>query len=222
MFHCPRPALLAVVLTSVIGAGAASPAAAGPPLLCHPFEIAGARSLPWGDAHSWSGASPAYRLSNLVADTEALLAGPTDVIVRMETLRRAAIYASRDPDVAARLFAALTGRAQRAEQSGRPDALAYLDAGYYIEALRQASTLERQPGFAERAPMLGAIVRGSDGYALAAKALALRQGDPAMEFAAALIAAERRPGDYARHAERARAGASRDALLAMNIGQVRE
>ena len=39
--------------TPVVAAAAiliATPAFAGPPLLCHPFEIGTARSLPWGSA----------------------------------------------------------------------------------------------------------------------------------------------------------------------------
>lgn len=222
MLSHPMRLLPAVALACLVCAVVATPAAAGPPLLCHPFDIEGARSLPWGDARSWTAVSPAYRVSNLVTDTEALLAQPTAVIVRMETLRRAALYASRDPAIAARLFAALTGRAQRAAQAGKPDPLAYLDAGYYIEALRQVAQLQSSHQFGEHAPMLGAIIRGMDGYELTVKAVELRPGDPALEFAAALIAADRRPDAYARHADKARAGASRDALLARNIEQVRD
>src|SRR5687768_4015206 len=77
------------------------PAFAGPPLLCHPFDIGSAASLPWSGASSWFDGKADYRLSNLVADTEALLGPSTTVIVRMEMLRRAAIYASRDPRIAA-------------------------------------------------------------------------------------------------------------------------
>jgi hypothetical protein len=41
-----------------------------------------------------------------------------------------------------------------------------------------------------------------------------------MEFAAALMTGRRDDGAYRIHAERARAGASRDALLARNINYV--
>ena len=77
---------------------------AGPPLLCHPFDIGSAASLPWNGTSSWFDGKPDYRLSGLVSDTEALLVPSTPVVVRMETLRRAAIYASRDPQVASALL----------------------------------------------------------------------------------------------------------------------
>jgi hypothetical protein len=215
-----RKALLAPVLVALFGLGVAAPALAGPPLLCHPYDIGGAKSLPWDEGRSWLAARSDYPVAHLVADTQALLASSAPIIVRMETLRRAAIYASRDPQVASQLFAALTTRARAAEQAGTPDALAYLDAAYYIEALRELSQLQ-SPEFRDRAPALRAIVQGADGYSLASKGLALRPGDPTMEFATALIAADAHRDAYNRHAEKARAGANRDTLLARNIEHVR-
>src|SRR5688572_20275282 len=85
----------------------AQPALAGPPLLCHPFDIGSARSLPWNDTAAWWNGRSDYDVRNLVADTQALLTPATPVIVRMETLRRAAIYASRDARVAAQLLKTL-------------------------------------------------------------------------------------------------------------------
>src|SRR4051812_23108515 len=106
----------------------ATPAFAGPPLLCHPFDIGSARSLPW--TQSWSQGQPDYKVDHLIADTESLLTPSTPVLVRMETLRRAAIYASADPKVATELLNRLTTRANVSESSGHPDALAFLDAAY--------------------------------------------------------------------------------------------
>jgi hypothetical protein len=213
------PALSRVVLTVLAGLVLASPAIAGPPLLCHPYDIGAARSLPWGGGTpGWRDISPQYPLADLVKDTEALLIPSTPVIVRMETLRRAAVYASQDPQVAARLFTRLTDRILAANQGGKPDGLAYLDAAYYSGALSELSELR---DLGNRRVMLGAIVRGTDAYALALKSIALRPGDPAVEFAAALIASDSRRAEYSRHAEKARAGATRDALLARNIEQVR-
>ena len=207
------------VLTVLAGLAVAGPAFAGPPLLCHPYDIGAARSLPWGGGTpGWRDTSPHYAVANLVEDTEALLTPSTPVIVRMETLRRAAIYASQDPQVGARLFTRLTDRVLAANQSGKPDGLAYLDAAYYSGALRELSDLTE---LGDRGVKLRAIVRGTDAYALALKSIALRPGDPAVEFAAALIASDSRRGEYSQHAEKARAGAARDALLARNIQQVR-
>ena len=62
--------------------GACRASLAGPPLLCHPFDIGDARSLPWdGTRAFWQGRAD-YRLENLAADTEALgLMPSTPVIV---------------------------------------------------------------------------------------------------------------------------------------------
>ena len=113
--------ILSIVIASL---AIAVPALAGPPLLCHPFDIGSAKSLPWSDK-SWSEGSPDYKLDRLVADTEGLLTPSTPVIVRIETLRRAALYASTDATVASQLIKRLITRAEASEMSGRPDALAY-------------------------------------------------------------------------------------------------
>src|SRR5215467_5360912 len=67
------------------------PAMAGPPLICHPFEIGNARSLPWGGT-DWRAVKHDYEINHLVGDTLALLRPETTVIVRMETIRRATVY----------------------------------------------------------------------------------------------------------------------------------
>jgi hypothetical protein len=218
--YCRKSFAVVVTLMALV---AARPALAGPPLLCHPYDIAGARSLPWQEGASWEGARPDYPLDRLDSDTLALLAPATPIIVRMETLRRAAIYAARDPKVAARLFTALMARADAGAEGDRSAALASLDAAYYVEAVRQMAVLSenrRSQELAGRGPALRAIVQRTDGYALAAKALAARPGDPAMEFAAALISLDGHRDAYPRHAGNARAGVSRDALLAKNIDHV--
>ena len=95
----PNRVLTALALALTV----ATPALAGPPLLCHPFDIGAAKSLPWDGKAGWSQGRADYPLKQLVADTEAILQPGTPVIVRMETLRRAAIYASQDPTVASAL-----------------------------------------------------------------------------------------------------------------------
>jgi hypothetical protein len=214
----PRRAPTALLICAVLAA--AVPAMAGPPLLCHPFDIGTARSLPWGDVTSWLASSPGYRTSGLVTDVEALLVPSTPVVVRMETLRRAAIYAGGDPKAAAALFSALGARARGAAPPGRAAALAHLDAAYYTEALRQVSQMDRHPGFRDASAALRAVVGTTDGYSLAARALVLNPDDPAMQFEAALIALGSHREAYQGHAEKARAGAARDVLLARNIEHV--
>src|SRR5436190_2188870 len=119
----------------------ASTAYAGPPLLCHPYDIGAARSLPWSGASSWFDGDPAYDLQHVVSDTEALLTAATPVVVRMETLRRAAIYASSDAALAGRLLVRLVARAEAA--NGQRDALLWLDAAYVAGAFREMTMLSQ-------------------------------------------------------------------------------
>ena len=93
---------------------AATPAFAGPPLLCFPFDIGSARSLPMG-TQNWQSIDKSYDASRLVADTIALLTPQTPVIVRMETLRRATVYASKHPQLAPALLDAFEARAGRSD-----------------------------------------------------------------------------------------------------------
>ena len=65
---------------------------AGPPLICHPLNIGSAKSLPSGDGPF--GTKKDYNRERLVEETLDLLTADMPVIVRMETLRRATIYAS--------------------------------------------------------------------------------------------------------------------------------
>jgi hypothetical protein len=210
-----RSAWICVGIFALLTVGA-RPALAGPPLLCHPFDIAGARSLPWDGTASWFDGADGYDISRVVEDTTSLLTPDTPVIVRMETLRRASIYASADRKVASRLLATLTGRARKPDA----DALAYLDAAYVTEALRQIGRLKPMGEFRDRVDGVLALVADADGYALIKKSVALRPDDPALAFAAALIAAERNRDAYQSHARAARAGVERDVLLARNIKQV--
>jgi hypothetical protein len=115
----------------------ATPAVAGPPFICHAFELSGSPSLPWGDvaAAGWNNPNPSYDISRLSTDVPALLTATTPVSARMETLRRATIYASRDKAVAAALLRTLEARAE----VNKADANALFDAGFLTEAYRQAS-----------------------------------------------------------------------------------
>ena len=77
----------------VVALAATTSLRAGTPLICHPYTIGAAKSLPGSDG-DWKGVNPSYDRTHLVRDTLALLTPETPVIVRMETLRRAAIYAT--------------------------------------------------------------------------------------------------------------------------------
>ena len=207
-----RPLRFVVVLLATLLC-LATLAEAGPPLICHSVEIGPAKSLPW-ISHDWNlSGGETYDTKNLVRDTLEILAPDTPVLVRMETLRRATLYARKDPLVAKELLARLHARATSAESSGRPDALAWFEVGYLAEAYKQwigqswmkVSKDGQNPAV------------GVDGYALVKKAIGLRGSDPQMEFAAALITLSGPAEEHRQHALNAIAGARIDPLLAQNL-----
>jgi hypothetical protein len=194
----------------------AMPALAGPPFTCHVFEIGSARSLPWGAANNWLGMRDDYDVRRVVADTEALLTPSTPTLVRMETLRRASLYASRDRAVAEQLIAAVMSRVHTADQIGQPIAL--FDAGYVIEALseiEQFGTHSKQLAGSER--VLAGLTRSFEALPLLEKSAALRPGDASIEFALGLVS---RMPQSEEHFRKARAGAREDALLASNLARL--
>jgi len=194
----------------------ANAALAGPPLVCHVFEIGQAKSLPLA-SHSWNlNGSENYDTKNLVKDTLDILARQTPVLVRMETLRRATLYARKDPIAAKELLAKLYSRASSAESAGHADALAWFDAGYVVETYKQWIGRDL-PHMTDGMPMDANPAAGVDGYAMVKKAIALRGDDPQMEFAAALITLSGPRDEHAQHAQKAIAGAKMDALLAQNL-----
>ena len=191
----------------------APPAQAGPPLLCWPFDIGDAKSLPWGGS-AWGAAKADYDVRKLPEDTLALLTPTTPVIVRMETLRRATVYAMKDRRIARELLERLQARARDTEAKGKPDALTLFDVGYLAEAYKQA----RWAPEADWALMVWNPATGLDGYALIQKAIGLRGQDAEMEFAAALVSADhaqKRRGEA--HLQKAVSGAPDGSLLAENL-----
>jgi len=185
---------------------------AGPPLICHPYTIGSAKSLPGSDGSDhWLGISKTYDRKNLVSDTLALLTPDTPVIVRMETPRRAAIYATsemrgweknsyteEDRRISADLLTALRNRTKDSASKNR--ALALFDAGFFAETLRQTN-----------------LDPGVDGYALLTEAAKLRGPDPEMDFALALASYSPRRKEHTEYLTRARAAAKADSLLASNL-----
>jgi hypothetical protein len=182
---------------------------AGPPLLCLPFHTAGAPSLPWDSGDGWNQPLASYALDGLVADTLRLLAPETPVIARMETLRRATIYASKDTKVAAALVVALRDRALARNHPIKPDPHAWFDFGYLVETYRQGTHMFRFVN----------PVADVDGYRHIAKAIAMTPTpEPAMELAAALATRDREK--RAAHYRRAQAGHADD-IVARNVSVVR-
>ena len=204
--HMSRVAWLAAAVLLAF----ATPSRAGLPLICRGYDIGTARSLPWLTDRGWAGQSRDYDTARLVADTVALLTPSTPVIVRMETLRRAALYADGDPSVAGQLLQRLIDRSRAPETQNDP--LAAFDAGYLIETYRQLARMSHA-----HAPELRGLVVELDGYSMIRKSATLRPGDPAIEFAAAVVAYVRDAEGYPRHSRNARSAASRDQLVARNI-----
>jgi hypothetical protein len=177
---------------------------AGPPLVCHPFAIGPAKTLPWVDMNYHKG-DGSYDLRNLAEDTLAILDANPTVLVRMETLRRATLYARQDPQAAKELLTQLHARASgsAADVTG---ALAWFDAGYLAEAYNQWM------GKSEPNPAAGV-----DGYSWVKKAINLRGSDPEMEFAAALMTLRGPEAEHRDHVQKTREGAKSDPLLAQNL-----
>jgi hypothetical protein len=183
----------------------ARPALAGPPLLCFPFEIGKASSLPIG-AGSWEAIDPRYDASHLVDDTIALLTPATPVVVRMETLRRATLYAAKHPAQAAALLDRLQ---QRASTSDANAPLAVFDFGYLVETYKQATYL-----FGQQMKAAQTI----NGYSLVEKAAAMT-GDSGVDFALAVMTRDksRGAGVYQGHLAKVLKAAPGNSLIAVNV-----
>ena len=197
------------------------PALAGPVLICKTYEIGGAKSLPWG-GNDWRSVKPDYDINRLVEDTMALLTPDTPVLVRMETLRRAVIYAAwarvdrevnytrRNDNAAPTLVSLLVGNSKESTlrtANKKPDPLRMFDAGFFIESWKQAYV----DGSGQKPTAF-------DGYPMIKQAIAFRGNDPEMEFAAALITSIRSDkAAHRAHLQKAIAGAPEGSLLARNI-----
>ena len=186
----------------------ATSAVAGPPLLCHAFDIGNAKSLPW-ISHDWNlNGRETYDVNNLTADTIAILDADSTVLVHMETLRRATLYSQMDSNVAKHLLLKLIARSDATAQISPAPALAVFDLGYFAESLTQFHWIRKD------APN---PAQGLDGFTLVDKAIQLRGNDPQMEFAAAIMALSARGYEHPEHVQRAIAGAKNDPLLARNL-----
>ncbi len=182
---------------------------AGPPLICHPYDIADAKTLPGGTDRFNMSAS--YDRTHLVADTLALLKSDTPVLVRMETLRRAAIYATGnlrtwngqkytnvDKELGAALIAKLQERTNTSDATVRAHAL--FDLGFFSESVRQTG-----------------LDPALDGYALLVKSAETLKNNPDVEFALALASVSPKRAEHTDHLARARALAQPGSPVAVNL-----
>jgi hypothetical protein len=196
------------VVSLVLLAGSVPDSLAGTPLTCFPFDIGSARSLPWStgtNRSDWNTPKADYDTRRLADDTIGLLGDRMPVIVRMETIRRAALYGRQNPAAAQDLLAKVKARALTGEK-GKGNALYLFDYGYLLETYNQVSLFQGDKKGA-----------GEHGYSHVLEAIALRGGDPEMEFAAALITVWPRQESHQEHFRKAVAGAAGDALLSDNL-----
>jgi hypothetical protein len=188
----------------------ASPAVAGPPLICHPFEIESGKLLAWGQGSGWNTPDRSYDIKRLVADTNAILTPDSPILTRMENMRRATIYAMRDPAIAQELLKTVMARALATTSDGR----AWFDAGYLIESYKQAKELR-----VDNKPELRAWTSVDetikvDGYNWLKKSMAMSGPSAEMEFAASLMT----QGSLANaHRAKAVAAAPKGTVLARNL-----
>jgi hypothetical protein len=197
-------AVLAAVLSF------ATPALAGPPLICHPFEVESGKLIAWGTGSGWNTPDRSYDIKRLVADTTAVLTPDAPILTRMENMRRATIYAMRDPVIANELLKAVTSRALATTTDGR----AWFDAGYLIESYKQAVHLreDRRPELRAWAAVEETI--RVDGYNWVKKAMAMSAPSAEMEFAASLMT----QGSVASaHRAKAVAAAPKGSTLSRNL-----
>lgn len=183
-----------------------TPSPAGPPLICFPYEIGKAKSLPWGDDAFKKKAG--YDTANVVNDTLDLLKTEKSALVRMETLRRATLYLDGDKARATELLAKLSWYAMDMEAIGKPSPDAWFNAGYLAASLAQAGgDIGCRVGMDD----------GHTGYTWITRAVELRPNDPAMHFAAALASYGKSSGPWREHLRKAVAGAEPGSDLAKSI-----
>jgi len=176
-----------IVAALAVGLTFALPVLAGPPLICHPFVTGTAPVLPWSPGPNWNSPDPSYDVATLTADTLALLSPDAPVLARMENLRRATIYAAKDPHVGTELLNAVIARTEVPAAT----ALAWFDAGYLVETYRQHNLIHEHgmlPTPNGYEPLLAGADAALDGYALVQKAADLAPELRAeIEFAVSLM-----------------------------------
>jgi hypothetical protein len=207
MFTITRMLVPAV---SFLVLSAAVPAFAGPPLICHPFETRGGTLLAWdatGAATNWNAPLASYNTARLTDEVGKLLDTDAPVLTRMENLRRATIYAHKDPRLARQLLDAVLSRTSGPQ--------AWFDAGYLIETYKQAVPIRSnrdQPAWAAVDQTIN-----TGGYALVQRAITATGGRNAeMEFAASLMT---QGAASAEHRARASAAAATNSALAINLAR---
>jgi hypothetical protein len=212
---------LSLAATLVACVALASPATAGPPLICHPFIADGEMLLPWGQGRGWHTPDSTYDTTRLMEDTLAQLTRDAPVLARMENLRRATIYAASNSAAAVDLLKAVLERTEQSQGNLASQSLTWFDAGYLIESYRQfgPAAIDMLGARAPTGPAPHELVASLDGYSLVLKAIELgsREARADMEFAASLMLRDSAVANA--HRTRAEAGAKHGSLLAANLAR---
>lgn len=191
----------------------AAPALAGPPLICFPFQTESGKLINWGAGSGWNTPDRSYDITHLIADTSAVLTTDAPILTRMENMRRATIYAMRDPAIAQQLLKTVMARALATTSDSR----AWFDAGYLIESYKQAVHLRNNGKPELRAWAAVDETLRFDGYNWVKKAMSMTGPSAEMEFAASLMT---QGSVAAAHRAKAVASAPKGSLAARNIAAI--
>jgi len=205
----------AISTVAIVVFGALS-AFAGPPLLCHRFDLGDAQTIPFGE-ESWSDIQSGLSAEEIVVQTLDVLSPSAPILVRMETLRRASIYAKKIDGVGAGLLMQLLARQLREGADNRAHALLQFDVGYLLATCEQLGG--RSPGLPDwlgGAPALPSLQNVS-GYDLLRRAEPLLGEDPQFHFACAVVTAYPRESRFTDHLRCAIEGTEDNTPLARNI-----
>lgn len=187
--------------------------AVGPPLVCFPYEIGDAKSLPWNATRDEPFTTdPKYDESKLIDDTLQILDGSPEILVHMETLRRAAIYAARfdakptkgrEGSLATRLTTTVLDRALKQIAADAKNPIYWIDAGYALGATQHMSQ------------SLGRFVSWVEYFE---KAVSLAKSDATVLFAASTAYLDSPKSDrWAQYFEESYFLAPSDSLLKKNL-----
>jgi hypothetical protein len=196
-----------------------APVILGAPMICREFEIGEARSLPWERGQA---TKSGYDRARLVDDVAAALATETDLVVRMETLRRATMYVGKDAKLAWELVGERSLALLDQTASGSKESTAWFDVAFLVACFRQSGVdLDCRAGVADK-------IDGYGYFKMGLERARVERNDQigTIEFAAALAAHPammRGGGDeaaqerYRRHLDAARNSAPPGSLLEKNL-----
>lgn len=195
---------------------------AGTPLICHQIEIGKTKSLPWSQGNNPKATDSQYDINNLTKDTLGLLNSDMPVLARMETLRRAAIYAtlspSRSETIASELLNKLMDRVNDKLKSSSTPGLALFDAGYFIACYENTGYFKNSTNkpLGKNLNGYSMVKKGVESFQLEHKGKTVIDNYE-LEFALAIVSSYPRRDEYKEHLQKAVNGAKDGSLLAINL-----